>query len=54
MAAKRVILLARKGSRAPFALLPGLVLHEADGRYTAETDAILRGGDALAMDEGRL
>lgn len=54
MAAKRVILLARKGSRAPFALLPGLVLHEADGRYTNETDAILRGGAALAMDEGRL
>ena len=54
MAAKRVILLARKGSRAPFALLPGLVLHEADGRYTHETDSILRDGAALAMDGGRL
>jgi tRNA1(Val) A37 N6-methylase TrmN6 len=54
MAAKRAILLARKGSRAPFLLLPGLVLHEADGRYTSETDAILRDGAALAMDEGRL
>lgn len=54
MAAKRVILLARKGSRAPFALLPGLVLHEADGRYTRETDAILRDGGPLAMDGGRL
>lgn len=54
MTAKRVILLARKGSRAPFALLPGLVLHEADGRYTSETEEVLRGGARLAMDEGRL
>jgi tRNA1(Val) A37 N6-methylase TrmN6 len=54
MAAKRAILLARKGSRAPFSLLPGLVLHEADGRYTAEADAILRDGGPLAMEEGRL
>ncbi len=54
MTAKRVILMARKGSRAPFALLAGLVLHEADGRYTAEAEAILRDGAALAMDEGRL
>ena len=54
LAAKRVILMARKGSRAPFALLPGLVLHEADGAYTAEADAILREGAALAMDQGRL
>lgn len=54
MAAKRVVILARKGSRAPFALLPGLVLHEADGRYTPEADAILRDGAALAMEEGRL
>ena len=54
MTAKRAILLARKGSRAPFALLPGLVLHQADGRYIDETDAILRGGAALAMDGGRL
>lgn len=54
MAAKRAILLARKGSRAPFALLPGLVLHEADGRYTDAARTILRDGAALAMDGGRL
>ena len=54
MPAKRAILLARKGSRAPFHLLSGLVLHEADGRYTDETQAILRDGCALAMEEGRL
>ncbi len=52
--AKRVILMARKGSRAPFALLPGLVLHEADGRYTPEAEAILRDGAALAMEGSRL
>jgi tRNA1Val (adenine37-N6)-methyltransferase len=54
MAAKRAILLARKGSRAPFHLLSGLVLHEADGRYTPQAEAILRDGCALAMEEGRL
>ena len=54
MPAKRVILMARKGSRAPFALLPGLVLHEADGAYTAQAEAILRGGAALAMESARL
>ena len=54
MAAKRVILQARKGSRAPQALLPGLALHDAEGRYTPEAEAILRGGASLAMDSGRL
>jgi tRNA1Val (adenine37-N6)-methyltransferase len=54
MAAKRVILLARKGSKAPFHMLSGLVLHEADGRYTDAAEAILRDGAALAMEEGRL
>lgn len=54
MAAKRVILQARKGSRAPVGLLAGLALHEADGRYTAAAEAILRDGASLAMDSGRL
>jgi tRNA1Val (adenine37-N6)-methyltransferase len=48
-AAKRVILQARQGARAPLAILPGLVLHEADGRYTAEADAVLRNGGALSF-----
>jgi tRNA1(Val) A37 N6-methylase TrmN6 len=48
-AAKRVILQARKGSGAPLTLLPGLVLHDADGHYTAEADAILRRGRSLAL-----
>ena len=41
--AKRVLIQVKKGSRAPLALLPGLVLHLPDGAYTAEADAMLRG-----------
>jgi tRNA1(Val) A37 N6-methylase TrmN6 len=48
-AAKLLLLRGIKGSRAPFRLLPGLVLHGSDGRFTAEADAILRGGSALEL-----
>ena len=48
-AAKRVVVQCRKGARAPLALLPGLVLHEADGRYTPRADAILRGRETLSF-----
>ena len=54
VAAKRTILLARKGSRAPFALLPGLVLHTESGDYTPQAQAILRDGVMLAMEHHRL
>jgi tRNA1Val (adenine37-N6)-methyltransferase len=54
MAAKRVILQARKGSRAPVGLLAGRALHDAEGRYTPQAEAILRDGASLAMDSGRL
>ena len=53
-AAKRVIVQARKGSRAPFSLLPGLVLHQEDGSWTDEAQAVLRRGSALALQEGPL
>lgn len=46
-AAKRILIRAVKGSRAPFALLPGLVLHEAGSNYTRAANAILRDGAAL-------
>lgn len=46
--AKRVILRAIKGSRAAFALQPGLVLHESQG-YSDAAQAILRDGAALAF-----
>lgn len=44
VAAKRVIVQARQGSRAPLVLAAGLVLHQDDGGWTPEADAVLRGG----------
>lgn len=41
-AAKRVIIRARKDRQSPCTLHPGLVLHQQDGGYTPESDAILR------------
>ena len=49
VAAKRVILHVKKASRAPLAMLAGLVLHEADGAYTPGADAVLRGEAALRI-----
>jgi len=40
--AKRVLLRARKAGRAPARLLPPLILHEADGAFTAAAEAVLR------------
>lgn len=53
-ASKRVIIAGRKGSRAPLRLLPGLRLHAADGRYTPAAEAVLRGGEGLAIWDERL
>ena len=47
--ATRIIVQAEKGSRAGLSLLPGLVLHEEDGSYTDEAEAVLRGGEALDL-----
>jgi tRNA1(Val) A37 N6-methylase TrmN6 len=47
--AKRAILRARKGIKTGAALLPGLVLHDADGKYTAAAEAVLRDGAALGL-----
>jgi tRNA1(Val) A37 N6-methylase TrmN6 len=47
--AVRVILQGRKGSRAGMRLLPGLVLHEKDGRYSAKAEGVLRHGEALEL-----
>jgi tRNA1(Val) A37 N6-methylase TrmN6 len=47
-AAIRVLLRGVKGSRAPLRVLPPLVLHRADGRFTQEAEALQRGvGKAL-------
>lgn len=40
--AKRVLIDAGKGRKSPDTLLPALVLHTADGGFTAETQAVLR------------
>jgi tRNA1(Val) A37 N6-methylase TrmN6 len=45
----RILASARKGSRAPLMLLPGIALNDRNGRPTAESEAILRGGEALSL-----
>jgi len=50
--ATRIIVQGKKGSRAGLSLLPGLVLHEADGSYTLEAERVLRGGEALDFGRG--
>lgn len=46
--AKRILIRALKGGRAPLTLLPALVLHERGGaKHTPEVEAILRGAEAL-------
>ena len=47
-AAKRVLIRARKGGRAPASLLPLLVLHAADGAFSAAAEAVLRHAAPLA------
>lgn len=49
VAAKRVIIQARQGSRAPLVIAAGLVLHRDDGSYTPEADAVLREGRGLEI-----
>ncbi len=47
--AKRVIVRGRKGVATPLRLAPGLVLHEADGAFTAAAEAVLRHARALPL-----
>ncbi len=49
--AKRVLVRATKGAKAPMTLLPGIVLHELDGSYTEAADAILRQAEAIGWDQ---
>ncbi len=50
--AKRVILAAAKGARAPLRLAAGLVLHGAGRGYTEAAEAVLRAGGALDLESG--
>jgi tRNA1(Val) A37 N6-methylase TrmN6 len=47
--ARRVLVSARKGSRAPARLLAGMRLHGAGERYTTEAEAVLRYGAAIQL-----
>jgi tRNA1(Val) A37 N6-methylase TrmN6 len=47
--ASRIIVRARKQVASPARLAVGMVLHEADGRFSQAAEAVLRGGDALAI-----
>lgn len=45
--AKRVIVSAQKDSKAPCRILPPLVMHDETGKYTPESEKILRQGMSL-------
>ena len=47
--ATRILVRARKQVAAPARLAVGMVLHEPDGRFTPAAEAVLRGGEALAL-----
>lgn len=47
--AVRLLVSGKKGSRAPLALLPPLVLHETDGGFTPVAEAIHRGEAGIAL-----
>ena len=48
-AAIRVLMRATKNSHAPLALLPGLMLADADSKPTAQAETLLRDGAALVF-----
>jgi tRNA1(Val) A37 N6-methylase TrmN6 len=47
--AKRVIVQATKGAKGPARTAAGMVLHRADGGYTAAAEAVLREAGALKL-----
>src|SRR5690606_4100573 len=49
VAAKRVLVQARPGSRAPMRILPGLALHGEGAAFTVEADAVLRDAAPLIL-----
>jgi FkbM family methyltransferase len=51
--AGRIILKGIKGSRAPFRLESGLLLHEEDERFTRGAEGVLRLGQAITVAYGR-
>lgn len=51
--ASRVLLRGVKGSRAPFRVQPGYVVHGPDGCFTAGAEAVLRLGRGLRVAYGK-
>jgi tRNA1(Val) A37 N6-methylase TrmN6 len=47
--ATRILVRARKQVGAPARLAVGMMLHEADGRFSPAAEAVLRGGEGLAI-----
>ena len=47
--ARRVLVQGIKGNKAPMKLIAPFVLHEADGRHTCQSEAVLRGGKAIDL-----
>ena len=47
--AGRVLVQARVGGKGPFRLSAGLVVHDPNGPYTREAEAVLRGGAAMDL-----
>lgn len=48
-AAKRVLVSGIKNSNGALKLMPGIVLHQEDGKFTSDADAILRHAQGLNM-----
>jgi tRNA1(Val) A37 N6-methylase TrmN6 len=49
-AAKLVMLRGVRQTRTPMRLMPGLILHQPDGSFTREAQAVLREGAGLDID----
>lgn len=47
--AKRVVVRGTRGSRAPLSLLPGFVVHDDDGNFTARAETIFNGNGYLVF-----
>ncbi len=48
-AASRILVRAKTQVATPARLMPGLILHEADGRFTPAAEAVLRDGEGLVL-----
>jgi tRNA1(Val) A37 N6-methylase TrmN6 len=49
--AKLVVVQGVRQGRGGFRVLPGIVLHKADGRFTPEAEAVMRNGVCLSLGE---